>query len=205
MFDPILGCRIDRRSFFGRVASAPQFQLELGLFLGQQFHNLGPLGSIRRFADELAISPNIFSADKAVHRSPLKAIGHLKRCAFLAGDASSMSGSGQVTRLRSTERASLITATASASEPARQLALEGRYGRSSPAASGRKTKKKTKKNACNREIRRREFFGGVIRVGLMTETGDRHHGQGSRQSHCPVSDMIDLHQCRLAVDAANLF
>jgi hypothetical protein len=49
------------------------------------------------------------------------------------------------------------------------------------------------------------FFGGVIRVGLMTETGDRHHGQGSRQSHRPASDMIDLHQCSLAVDAANLF
>jgi hypothetical protein len=78
MFDPILGCRINRPSSFGGVASAPQFQLELGLFLGQHFHNLGSLGSIRRFADELAISPNIFSADKAVHRSLLKAIGHFK-------------------------------------------------------------------------------------------------------------------------------
>jgi hypothetical protein len=77
MFDPIIGCRIERRSFFRRIASVPQFQLELDIFLGQQFHNLGSLGSIRRFAGELAMSPNIFSADEAVHRSPLRAIGHL--------------------------------------------------------------------------------------------------------------------------------
>jgi len=50
-----------------------------------------------------------------------------------------------------------------------------------------------------------DFFGGLFRVGSMTEMGDRQHGKGSRQSHCPVSDMIDLHQCSLAVDAANLF
>jgi hypothetical protein len=82
MFDPILGCRIDRRSFFGRVASVPQFQLELGLFLGQQFHSPRSLGSIRRFAGELAISPNIFSADEAVHRSLLKAIGQKNAAPF---------------------------------------------------------------------------------------------------------------------------
>jgi hypothetical protein len=57
MFDPIIGCRIERRSFFRTIASVPQFQLELDLFLGQQFHNLGSLGSIRRFAGELAMSP----------------------------------------------------------------------------------------------------------------------------------------------------
>jgi hypothetical protein len=70
---------------------------------------------------------------------------------------------------------------------------------------GAKTKEKTQKYACNREIRRRDFSGGMIRVGLVTKTGDRQHGKGSRQCDCPASDMIDLHQCRLAVDAANSF
>jgi hypothetical protein len=71
--------------------------------------------------------------------------------------------------------------------------------------SGRKTKKKFHMRAIANFRRRELFFGGVVRVGLMTETGGWRHGKGSRQSHCPVSDMIDLHQCSLAVDAANLF
>jgi hypothetical protein len=37
MFDPIIGCRIERRSFFRRIASVPQFQLELDVFLASNF------------------------------------------------------------------------------------------------------------------------------------------------------------------------
>jgi hypothetical protein len=75
-----------------------------------------------------------------------------------------------------------------------------------PAETLRGEKQKNQEYACNRKnLRQGLFWRTVIRVSLMTETGDRQHGKGSRQSDCPVSDMIDLPQCSLAVDAVNLF
>jgi hypothetical protein len=54
------------------------FQLELGLFAGQQFRNLRWLGRIRRFAGKPTISFDIFSGDEPVERNVRKAIDKLR-------------------------------------------------------------------------------------------------------------------------------
>jgi hypothetical protein len=101
-----------------------------------------------------------------------------------------MSGSGQVTRLRSKERAGLQQCLRA--RPIGNLLSKADTGVPRPAERrfGAKNKK-DQEYACNREIRR---YGLLCRSSprrLMTKIGDQRHGQGLRQSHCPVSDMID--------------
>ncbi|MGB6320920.1 MAG: hypothetical protein WBF64_05250 [Xanthobacteraceae bacterium] len=67
MLGPIHGCRVDAWSSSGTTAAAAHFQLELGLFFGQQFQNPQSLGSVCRFGRKSAISFNIFPADEPVH------------------------------------------------------------------------------------------------------------------------------------------
>ena len=76
MLDRILGRRIDGGSSFRSVALAAHVRSGLALFLGQQCHDPRSLGRIRRFAGKPAISLDILSGDKIVHRSLPKAIGH---------------------------------------------------------------------------------------------------------------------------------
>jgi hypothetical protein len=78
MLDPILSWPVDGSSSFGSVVSAACFQLELGLFAGQQFRNLRSLGRIHRFAGKPAISLDIFSGDAPVQRNVRKAIETLR-------------------------------------------------------------------------------------------------------------------------------
>ena len=159
MLDPILGCRVDRRSSFGGSPLPLSSNLSLASSTASKLiirdRSVTSVDSPARWRYRL-----YFLGDEPVHRSPLKAIGHFCTLRLSAGDASSMSGRGHVIRLRSTERATLITATVCVRARSATCSLS-QYRRSSPAlrdTSGRKTKKNTKNMRAIAKFVAADFF-----------------------------------------------